>query len=268
MSGVTIELRDVVVARGGRRILDVGELAIEAGRFVGVLGRNGAGKSTFLQTVAGLVRPTRGAVLHDRQSITSMSRWRATSVRRSVGFVPQATEYHADLPLTVREVVGMGLAGPAGLLRSPGEEGRRRVDDWLDRLGLAGMASRTFRSLSGGEQQKVLLARAMVQAPRLLLLDEPAANLDMDWKARMVEWLERVFAEHSMTVVMVSHETGLLPSCCDRVALMDAGRIVRYGPPDETLGAGILGELYGCPVEVIEVDGRRHAVARAQMGSA
>jgi len=261
VTGVAIALQDVVVARGGKAILDVDRLTIEAGQFVGVVGRNGAGKSTLLNVLAGLIRPTRGVVRHDSEAITKLSRWRRTAIRRRVGYVPQATEYHADLPLTVHEVVGMGLAGPAGLFRSADAGAQDRVDDWIERLGLAGMKRRTFRSLSGGEQQKVLLARAMVQEPRLLLLDEPAVHLDMDWKERLVAWLDQVFVQLAITVVMVSHETGLLPTCCQRVALVDRGRIARYASPAEALTPEVLAELYGCPVEVIETAGRRHAVA-------
>ncbi len=261
MNGTAIELRDVQVQRGGRRILHVEKLSIDPGRFVGVIGRNGAGKSTLLHALAGILPPSAGSIVHDGVDIVRLARWRRTGLRRRVGFVPQAADYQADLPLTVREVVAMGLAGPAGLLRGPGRGGRERIADWLARLDLDGMHDRTFRSLSGGEQQKVLLARAMVQEPRLLLLDEPAANLDMDWKERLASLLERVYAEHPMTVVMVSHETGLLPGCCGQVALMGAGRLVHVGPPGETLAEVALSELYGCRIEILERGGRRHALA-------
>ncbi len=262
MTGVAIELQDVVVRRGGQAILDVDALAIAPGQFVGVIGRNGAGKSTLLHVLAGMIRLTRGVVRHDGAAVTELGGWGRTVVRRHIGFVPQAAAYHADLPLTVREVVTMGCVGPAGLLRPVDVDGRRRVDDWLERLGLAEMARRTFRTLSGGEQQKVLLARAMVQQPTLLLLDEPAANLDMDWKERMVTWLDEVVSRQPMTVVMVSHETGLLPAGCQRVALMDRGRIVGYGPPGEVLTPGLLADLYGCPVDVVTAAGRWYAVAK------
>lgn len=263
MSGTAIELQDVMVARSGRPILAVDSLKIECGQFVGVVGRNGAGKTTLLHTIAGLIRPSRGAVMHDGVDVTRVSAWHRTAVRRHVAYVPQEAEYKADLPLTVREVVAMGCAGPSGLLRGMDAEARQRVEHWLDRLELIGMARRTFRSLSGGEQQKVLLARAMAQGPRLLLLDEPAANLDMDWKERMVGWLAKVYGERPLTAVMVSHETGLLPACCNRVALMDRGRIVRYGTPAETLTSGVLAELYGCPIRLVDAAGRRHALAAA-----
>ncbi len=261
MSGAQISFEDVTVVRGRRRILDVPDLTIEPDQVVGVIGRNGAGKSTLLHVLAGLLKPTTGDVRHGDVSLRRLSAWQRTGLRRRLGFVPQAADYNADLPLTVREVVTMGCAGPAGLFRGIDRDARRRVDDGLDRLDLASLAGRTFRSLSGGEQQKVLLARAMVQQPRLLLLDEPAANLDVDWKQRLVESLDQVAAEHPMTMVMVSHETGLLPACCGRVLLLREGRVFRDGPPDETLTAEVLAELYGCPIAIHTSAGRRHAVA-------
>jgi len=261
VSGVAIELQNVVVVRRGRPVLDIKQLDVDAGQFVGVVGRNGAGKTTLLRVMAGLLVPNRGAVRHDGQAITALSSWRRTTARRRVAFVPQAAEYNADLPLTVREIVAMGCVGPAGLLRSIGASAKARVRDWVSRLDLDALADRTFRSLSGGEQQKVLLARAMVQEPGLLLLDEPGANLDVDWKERLAGWLDRVLAERPTTAVMVSHETGLLPACCQRVVLMDAGGLVRQGPPDEVLTSEVLATLYGCPIHVIDVAGRRHAVA-------
>jgi iron complex transport system ATP-binding protein len=261
MSGVRIELRGVVVARSGRQILRIEQLSVGSGEFLGVIGRNGAGKTTLLHVAAGLTRPSSGVVLHDGLAITEMNGWRRTDVRRRVAYVPQASEYNADLPLTVHEVVAMGGVGPTGLLRRADDASRQRVRAWLERLDLARMAQRTFRSLSGGEQQKVLLARAMVQEPRMLLLDEPAANLDLDWKERLVRLLDQLYAEDPLTVVMVSHETGLLPACCGRVALMDGGQIVQSGPPDEVLTPDALARLYGCQVRVIEMAGRRHAMA-------
>ena len=261
MSGVAIELQDVAVVRRGRHVLDIQRLDIDAGQFVGVIGRNGAGKTTLLQVLAGLLVPNRGTVRHDGVDVTALSGWRRTAARRRVAFVPQAAEYNADLPLTVREIVAMGCVGPAGLVRSIGADAKARVRDWVSRLDLGALADRTFRSLSGGEQQKVLLARAMVQEPGLLLLDEPGANLDVDWKERLAGWLDHVLAERPMTAVMVSHETGLLPACCQRVVLMDAGGLVRQGHPDEVLTSEVLAGLYGCPIRVVEVAGRRHAMA-------
>lgn len=261
MTPMAVELANVAVDRGGRRILDIERLAIAPREVLGVLGRNGSGKTTLLHVLAGLIRPARGRVRHDNLDLTALSAWRRTTLRRRVAYVPQSGEYNADLPLTVREVVAMGCAGPAGLLSRTGAAAHERVSHRLERLGLADLAHRTFRSLSGGEQQKVLLARALVQEPDLLLLDEPAANLDLDWKERLVQLLDALLVDSPMTVVMVSHETALLPVSCSRVALMADGRLLKCGPPADTLTDDALSRLYGCPVRVFSSAGRRHATA-------
>lgn len=264
MSGVPLELHDVEVRRGDRAILAVDELAVAAGEFLGVVGVNGAGKTTLLRVCGALLRPDSGRVLLGDVDVASASAWRRTAVRRGIGYVPQATDYNAHLPLTVEEVVGTGRDGRRGLLRRPRVEDRRAVAHWLERLGLGELASRTFRTLSGGEQQKALIARAMVQEPSLLLLDEPAANLDLDWRARIVGLLDELYRSCALTVLMVSHETGMLPASCGRVALLRAGRVLRCGPPDEVLTPAALAGVYGCRVEVAEAQGRRHAVAGAR----
>ena len=254
-------LEGVRVSRGGRDILDVPALGVEPGECLGVVGVNGAGKTTLLRACAGLLRPTAGAVWLDGANLAAAGGWSLARHRRAIGYMAQAADYNAHLPLTVLEVVAMGRAGRAGLLRPLGRGDRLAVDAWVERLGLAPLARRTFATLSGGEQQKALLARAMAQEPGLLLLDEPGASLDLAWRSRLVALLEAVVRETGVTVVMVSHETGLLPSCCGRVALMRAGRVLRTGPPGETLTPEALAEVYGCPVEVAEVQGRRFAVA-------
>jgi iron complex transport system ATP-binding protein len=261
VTGACLELSGVEVFRGGRAILTVDELGVAPGEFLGVVGVNGAGKTTFLRLCGALLRPDAGRVFLDNVNVASASAWRRTSVRRSIGYVPQASAYNAHLPLTVEEVVGTGRDGRRGLLRRRTGEDRRLVAHWMERLGLDSLAGRTFRTLSGGEQQKALIARAMVQEPTLLLLDEPAANLDLDWRARIVRLLDDLYRSCGLTVIMVSHETGMLPAACGRVALMRAGRILRQGPPDEMLSPEALAAVYGCAVDVAEMQGRRYAVA-------
>ncbi len=261
MTPLSLRLNAVTVVRGGHAILDVPALEASPGECLGVVGVNGAGKTTLLRVCAGLLRPTSGAVWLGGVDLATAWPWRLTRLRAAVGVLPQASEYNAHLPLTVGEVVAMGRAGPRGLLRRLGPADREIVRTWLERLGLGPLASRVFPSLSGGEQQKALLARAMAQEPGLLLLDEPGANLDLDWKARLVALLDEVVRATGVTVVMVSHETGLLPACCTRVALMRGGRVLRLGPSAQVLTPEALAEAYGCPVEVATVRGRRYAVA-------
>jgi len=260
VTGPVAEMFGVKVRAGGRTILDVPVLEVRRGEFLGVVGLNGAGKTTLVATMIGLTRPTEGRVRLLGQDLTTAGRWRAAAARRAVGYVSQSTEMNVALPLTVREVVETGRAGPAGLFRRYGRADQRLVADWLDRFELGPLAGRTFRSLSGGEKQKTLLARAMVAEPELLVLDEPAAGLDIDCKDRVVGLIEDLYLAGRLTVVMVTHETGALPSATRRVALMRDGRIAALGPPGETLRSDTLGSLYGARVRVVEMEGRRYAI--------
>ena len=253
-------MRNARVVRGGKRILDVGTLEVSARRFLGVVGPNGAGKSTLLKVIAGLLRVDEGSVEVLGRSLDGASSRVRTQVRRRIGYVPQRAEFNPDLPLTVREVVELGRVGVRGLLRRPSARDRELVEDWLERLGLAHLADRTFRSLSGGEEQKALIARAMVQEPKMLLLDEPAANLDLDWKERLVSLLEELFGDHAITVIMVSHETGLLPGCSTSVALVREGKVLAVGRPEETLTEELLERAYGVAVSVHRIRERYHVI--------
>jgi len=264
VSGARLELEGIEVRRGGATILAVDALGVAPGEFLGVVGVNGAGKTTLLRVCGAMLRPRSGRVLLNGVEVGAASAWRRTAARRTIGYVPQTSDYNAHLPLTVEEVVHMGRDGRRGLLRRQTQEDRSIVGRWMERLGLAALASRTFRTLSGGEQQKVLIARAMVQEPDLLLLDEPAANLDLDWKARIVRLLDDVYRATGLTAIMVTHETGMLPAACGRVALMRGGTVLGTGHPAQMLTPSALDAVYGCAVDVANVQGRRHAVAREQ----
>jgi iron complex transport system ATP-binding protein len=258
MAGSKLQLDGVRVHRSGRDVLALKHLDVPAGEFLAVLGRNGAGKSTLLQVCCGLTRPTSGTVRLDERDLIGRG---APAVRRAIGYLPQAAEYNADLPLTVEEVIRLGRTARRGLLRRFTRDDREATLNWLSHVGLAALRRRTFRTLSGGEQQKALLARAMVQEPSLLLLDEPGAFLDLDWRRRLTDLVDHIYRERPLTVVMVSHDVSLIPACCTRVALMADGRVVADGAPGEVLRERHLTELYGCPVRVWEREGRRHAVA-------
>jgi len=257
--GAGLRIEDVRVRRARRDILDIGLMEAEPGEFLAVLGRNGAGKTTLLNLCCGLLAPTRGRVLLDGSELRGA---RTPRLRQMIGYLPQTADYNADLPLTVEEVVRLGRVARRGLLRRLNEEDRAITVRCIERLGLANMRLRTFRTLSGGEQQKVLLARAMAQQPQLLLLDEPGAHLDIDWRRRLTQTIEAIYLETRVTVVMVSHDVALIPGCCTRVALMDAGRPVVFGRPGDVLESPALSALYRCPIDVWERQGVRYAAAR------
>ena len=260
--GGRLDLQGVRVVRRDRDILAIDALTLAPGEFVGLIGSNGAGKTTFLKVCCGLIQPDGGRVCLDGRSWIEFSPWQRTRMRRRFGYIPQQAEYHRELPFTVQEVVTMGRTAARGLLARLDSEDRDRVDTWIERLGLDSQRRQTFRSLSGGEQQKVLIARAMVQAPSLLLLDEPCANLDFGWKCRITEIIEQLYEQGGLTIVLVCHEMSVLPggktgrSGVSRIVLMHAGRVVAQGSPDEVLVSDQMRKTYGCRIGAVEIQGR------------
>jgi iron complex transport system ATP-binding protein len=160
------------------------------------------------------------------------------------------------MPLTVREVVAIGRTGIAGLLRPLRREDWHVVDEWIERLGLAALAKRGFSEISGGEQRKTLIARAMVQQPELLLLDEPTANLDLGWRERIVETIDHLYASMALTVVLVCHELEVLPTSCGRVVVLEDGRLRTDGSPEDVLTTGTVAGLYGPGLSIVRSGGR------------
>jgi len=255
-----ISVEGATVRAGGGIILSVDSLEVERGELLGVVGPNGAGKSTLLRLLAGFVRSCSGSVSMLGRELSTMTQWQLSDLRRRVATVPQVAELGPYSPCTAAEVVAMGRYGMRGLLRTETHEDRGAAELWLTRLGLSHCAGRPFRHLSGGERRKVLIARAMAQGPQVLLLDEPAAGLDLDWRERLVGLVDELYREGRMTVVVVCHETELLPQSAKRVALIAGGRLAMCGPREEVLTEDRLSAAYGCPVSVVRRGGRVYAL--------
>jgi len=255
MSRTDISIEGLVVRAGSRVILSLNRLAVAPGEVLGVVGPNGAGKTTLLRVCVGLRAPVAGRVTvlgqpvfappanrHGRRP-ARLNGGALTRLRQQIGYVPQELPGHSQMPLTVREVVAIGRTGIAGLLHPLRARDWDIVDQWIDRLGLNQLRDRPFSELSGGEQRKTVLARAMVQEPRLLLLDEPTAYLDPLWRRQIVATLDQLYDQTGMSVVLVSHDWELLPTCCRRVVLLADGRVQAEGAPHEILNRERLAAL-------------------------
>jgi ABC-type Mn2+/Zn2+ transport system ATPase subunit len=240
--------RGVEVRRRDRTLLGPVDLEVVRGEFWGVVGPNGAGKSTLLRTLAGLESAASGEV----EPV-------AGGDRRRIGFLFQHHDFLPELPFTVFDVAAFGRSGRQvfGPLRGP--ENRAAVEHALDLLGLGTMPDRLYRELSGGERQKVQLARLLAQDAELLLLDEPTAGLDLDWQERLTELVGELHDRTGVAVVMVTHEAHHLPSCCDKVLLLREGRPVAVGRPAEVFTPILLSRLYACRMEVTVRNGRYFA---------
>jgi len=259
MTDAVVEIRSLGVRHGGQDILRVDRLAIRRGEAVVVLGPNGAGKSTLLKCILGFIRPNEGKLLALDQTVVppgvSLSK-----LRRRIGYVPQVLAAGGETPLTVREVVAIGRTGVAGLFRRLTRADWSVIDEWLERLGLADLAQNAYANLSGGEQRKALIAKAMVQQPEILLLDEPTANLDLFWREQIVATLDRLYAETGLTIVLVCHELEAMPSCCRRLLVFRKGRIIADGLPRQVLTPQRIDSLYGPRLRLLAVGSRYAAV--------
>jgi zinc/manganese transport system ATP-binding protein len=236
-----VAFANVGLRRGDRRILSRVTFAIEPGEFVGVIGGNGAGKSTLLQIALGFLRPTEGTV-----RIFGAT---PQAARGTIGYVPQRIEMDADLPLRARDFVArVGLPFPSA-------SRRMRVDEALAETGALALADRPVGRLSGGEQQRLAIALAIVGRPKLLLLDEPLANLDLGAASEVVALTARIARERGMTVLLVSHDLNPLQGAMDRILYLADGRAA-LGTVEEIVNEDTLSRLYDRPVDVLHVRGR------------
>ena len=245
-----IRLRDVTVALGGRPVVSGIDLQVPRGQWVALIGPNGAGKTTLLRAVAGLV-PFDGSVELDGRSTRGLTR---AELSRALAVVPQ--EPSTPPWMTVSEYVLLGRTPHLGMLA---KEGRRDVDAAaraLERLDLLSYSRRRLGTLSGGEKQRVVVARALAQEARIVLLDEPTASLDIGHQQQALELLDVLRAESGLTLVAAMHDLTLAAQYADRMLLLDAGRIVADGSPRDVLTETALAEHYGASVRVLTVEGR------------
>ena len=259
MKAPVVEIRSLRVRRGGRTVLQVERLDVVEGEVVVVLGPNGAGKSTLLKCALGFTRPNSGEF-----RVLGHPVWPShpplCALRRRIGYVPQMLAAHSEMPLTVREVAAIGRTGIAGLFRRLTRSDWSIIDDWLERLGLADLAGQAYASLSSGEQRKTLIAKAMVQQPEMLLLDEPTANLDLFRREQIVELLGRLYAETGLTILLVCHELEAVPPCCRRLLVLRDGQVIADGPPEDVLNRQMVENLYGSRLRLFTADRRYAAV--------
>ncbi len=262
MNEAAIEAEGLSIRLGAHAALEDLTFRIAHGGKVGIMGPNGAGKTTLLRAMLGMLKPQAGRLTVMGQEPSALSKTRLAQLRTHVAYVPQLDFLRSGVPLTVREVVEISRAGRVGLLRSLGAADHDAVQTSLEQLGLGALAGRPYGDLSGGQQRKVQIARALAQEPSLLLMDEPAANLDLAWQEALVDLIDEVAAVRKLTLVIVTHDVSLLPRSCDSVLVLAEGRWRAFGAPEEVLTRDIISSLYGLPVDVERRAGRYHVVSQ------
>jgi zinc/manganese transport system ATP-binding protein len=246
----------ISVRLGGREVLHDVRFGLRRGEFAGLIGSNGAGKTTLLRVILGMITPTVGEVRVDGRPRTGRARARTGDV----GYVPQKILLDPDMPLRARDLVGLGLDGQRLGLPLPSRGRRQRVDEMLRAVGAERFADARVGNLSGGEQQRVMIAHALISGPKLLLLDEPLANLDLASEQEVVSLLARIANEQQVAVLISAHEMNPLLPVMDRVVYLAAGRAAS-GTADEVIQTEVLSKLYGHHVDVLHVHGRVLVVA-------
>ncbi|XBS71174.1 metal ABC transporter ATP-binding protein [Acerihabitans sp. KWT182] len=235
------------VSFSGRAVLDQVSFSLKPGEFCGLIGANGSGKTTLLRTILGLQKAMSGRV-----SIDAPLDRRG---RGAVGYVPQKILLDSQIPLRARDLVALGLDGHRLGFPFFSRERRQKVDEMLNAVGAQGFADQRVGNLSGGQQQRILIAHALIRQPRLLLLDEPLANLDIKSVADMVSLLQRLSVEHNVTLLLSSHDMNPLLPVMDRIVYLANGRAVS-GKTEDVVRAEVLSALYGYHIDVIRANGR------------
>jgi len=228
-----LEFKDVYLGYRGEVILPSVNLLIEEGDFLGVVGPNGAGKTTLLRAIAGVLKPMRGQVILYKPNL-------------SIGYVPQRSLLDEIYPLTALEIALMGLYRKVGVLRSV-RKYEEKAREALRIVGLEGMENKLYRELSGGQKQKVLLARALVSEPEVLLLDEPITDLDVASQKAMMDFLSNLNNEKGITILLVSHLLDVVAERANKIVMLGDGRVVS-GTKEEMLSPERLREFFGLPI--------------------
>jgi len=239
-----VELEDVDFSHGAMPVLEGINLAVSPGDFLGIIGPNGSGKTTLLRIILGLAAPTAGRVRlfgHDPAEFRQWGR---------LGYVPQRATLDAGLPATVHEVVASGLVPSLGLFRRIGAAERQRIGDALAHVAMQDHAAAHIGALSPGLQQRVLIARALVSNPELLILDEPTGGVDPEAQSSFYALLRHLNRERDVTLILVSHDIAVVAKEVTKLACLNR-RLVFHGPPGDFLSDASLAALYGPSVRVV-----------------
>lgn len=225
-----------------KKILEDISLNVAKGEFVGIIGPNGGGKSTILKNLYNALQPDTGAVLIDGEDLYKMKAKKAAKI---LGVVGQENEVPFDFK--VEEIVAMGRSPHKSLFDGDTKEDHEIVMDALKQTGMADMAKRNFSRLSGGEKQRVIIARALAQQTDFLLLDEPTNHLDINYQLQMFDLVKGL----GVTVLSAIHDLNIAALYCDRIYVLKAGRLIKAGSPEELFTPELISEVYGIKADVI-----------------
>ena len=236
------EARNLTYAYGnGPLVVDDVSLSAASGTMTAVIGSNGSGKSTLIRMLAGLLKPLSGSIL---LGAISLDAWEPRLRAREIAYVPQSTA--TVFPFPVIDLVLSGRSPHAARFRFESKHDVQKATEALELAGGAHLAARPFTSLSGGERQMAILARALAQEPRFLLLDEPSSSLDLKHRAALIRTLLQLRQDRNLGAIMVTHDIQLA-GAFDRIVALRCGKVAASGTPEEMLNDRLLRDIYGDP---------------------
>lgn len=247
---VIFKIDDIECSYGAAKVLNGLTFSIAGGSFTGIIGPNGSGKSTLLKSLSRVLKPVQGAVLLDKEDLYSLD---IRDVAKKMAVVPQETA--VNFSFTVKDVVIMGRSPHLGLFQNEGEKDFAVARLAMELTNTYHLADRPITAISGGERQRVIIAKALAQEPRIILLDEPTSHLDINHQIEILSLLRRLNRENNLTIISVFHDLNLASQYCDSLILMNNGSIFTIGEPDEVLTMENIKEVYGANVLV-----RKHPV--------
>jgi zinc transport system ATP-binding protein len=245
-----VDIADLDFAYGSQSVLKGVDLRIEEGTTMGLIGPNGGGKTTLIRLLLGILQPTGGSI-----RVAGLTPQQAIRRGDLIGYLPQSPRLPERFPISVRQIVRLGLAGKSGLLRRDSREDLDFADSLLDRVGVGHLADKPVGALSGGQLQRVYIARALAPRPRLLLLDEPTTGIDRPGQQRFIEFVQGLKAELGLTVVLVSHDLRAVSSISDRIACLNL--TLHYHDVPDRMPADLVYKMFACDLEALDIPRKR-----------
>ena len=225
-----IEVKDLRYSYNKYAVLDGVDLGLKEGEILGILGPNGCGKTTLLKNLNKNLSPTGGCVMLDGTDLESIAK---RDIAKTVAVVPQTNEIRFSF--TVREIVSMGRMPFQGMMSGETREDAAIIDDAIEKVGLTSLIDRHINTMSGGERQRVMIARALAQTPKILLMDEPTLHLDINTQLEALDLVYGLSKKNGLTVAIVSHDLPMVARYCDRIAMIHDHKVMCCGTPEEVL---------------------------------
>ncbi len=241
---MSLEIRDLRFSYGEREVLKGLSFSAEYGELLSVLGPNGVGKSTLFRCILGLLKPESGQCLIDGKSTAGFS---AKELAAHIAYIPQS--HYPTFNYSVMDMVLMGTTAQVNAMSVPGKRQISLAKEALARLGIAELANRGYTNISGGERQLVLIARAIAQQAKILIMDEPSANLDYGNRTRVMRTVNNLAAE-GYAIIQSTHDPDQAFLYSDKVLAIHNGKVLAWGKPEDTINSTLISRLYGVDVEV------------------